>query len=367
MSASVASFHASAGQDVAELREKFRAAEESWRKFGSELFAVLAAGTAGDEALLEIAASAKPGQPVDLLLLCAAHFLAMDEPDSEMAAYFPLLADQPRPPQTAFPVFRQFCLARRDRLIRILASRQLQMTFPGRAAFLIPAFARVAAETGEPFSLVEIGCSAGVNLLFDRYSYDIGGTRLGDPAAPVQLRCEMRGRPAPLPDHLPRIATRIGIDLDPIDVGDPAERRWADALLFPEWIERRQTLRAALDLRAGYPLEVIKGDALSVLPDLLARLSGPLCVLDSHCMYQWPMEARDALDRLLCEASLTRTIHFVAQEQVGNLPRGFVQREWDLSQAKRTDLFHTVYAEGRGTTTILGQNDGFGAWMEWEA
>jgi Uncharacterized protein conserved in bacteria (DUF2332) len=71
-----------------------------------------------------------------------------------------------------------------------------------------------------PLALVEVGASAGLCLLPDRYAYDYGGTIVGDPASPVRLACQPHG-PVPIPAAPPEVVWRRGIDLAPVDLDDP--------------------------------------------------------------------------------------------------------------------------------------------------
>ena len=92
----------------------------------------------------------------------------------------------------------------------------VQTNEPRRCTFLLPAFATVARLAGDrPLALIEVGASAGLNLLFDRYGYDYGAGRFaGDPGAPVvYLRC--KAMLPPLHAGLPQVTTRVGIDLQP--------------------------------------------------------------------------------------------------------------------------------------------------------
>ena len=43
--------------------------------------------------------------------------------------------------------------------------------------------------------LLEIGASAGLNLLADRFAYVVGGELLGEPASPVRFEEPWRGAP----------------------------------------------------------------------------------------------------------------------------------------------------------------------------
>ncbi len=103
-----------------------------------------------------------------------------------------------------------------------MLTRRTQTNEPARCAVLLPALAQLP----QPLALVEVGSSAGLTMLFDRYSYDYGGYRLAgsDPDAPV-LRCEPRG-PVPLPPRIPEIAWRAGLDLNPLDVTSDDDVRW---------------------------------------------------------------------------------------------------------------------------------------------
>ena len=76
--------------------------------------------------------------------------------------------------------------------------------------------------------MVEIGASAGLNLLWDRYSYDYGeGRRYGALTSTVQISCTLRGnRLPPFPVFLPKVAWRMGIDLHPLGVSDPEAKLW---------------------------------------------------------------------------------------------------------------------------------------------
>ena len=53
----------------------------------------------------------------------------------------------------------------------------------------------ISAATRQPLTIFEIGASAGLNLGFDRYRYDLGGESWGDEASPVRIRCEWSGEP----------------------------------------------------------------------------------------------------------------------------------------------------------------------------
>ena len=63
-------------------------------------------------------------------------------------------------------------------------------------------------------------------------------------AAPT-LRADVSG-PAALPDEVPEVAWRGGIDLNPLDAADPETCRWLLTLVWPEHQDRRARLELSL-------------------------------------------------------------------------------------------------------------------------
>lgn len=149
-------------------------------------------------------------------------------------------------------------------------ARRTQTNEPARCATLLPALALLP----EPLALVEIGASAGLCLLYDAWRYHYTGDGVdrwvGPPESPLTLTCEVSG-PVPLPERVPAISWRAGLDLNPIDPGDPDAQRWLQALVWPEHHERSRHLRLALAAAAGAPPRVERGDLLEDLADLVAQ------------------------------------------------------------------------------------------------
>lgn len=353
---------------LSDVARDFATSQSVFSALGSKLSATMIGGCIDDPAMLELAAGARPGQPLGFLLVACALFLVKDEPETEFARYVPLLAEQPLPAENVFPAFRSFCLDRHEKVSELMRTRTMQMTSVGRCALLLPAFARVASIVGEPLSIIELGCCAALNLMIDRCAYDYGdGRKIGEPSAPVQLRCNLLNPATPLPDHIPRIGKRVGIDLHPVDATNPVEVEWADALLLPEDVELRLQLRAALLERSRVPIRIIEGDALEALPPLLAEMPGPVCILHSQTLYQWPEETKTRLDALLRREGRARPIHLIGMEMAGNLPAGMPQRPREPGEAIPNDLFHSTFRDGERETMVLACCDAFGEWMDWEA
>ncbi|MDP8912094.1 MAG: DUF2332 family protein [Pseudomonadota bacterium] len=155
----------------------------------------------------------------------------------------------------------------------------------GRSAVLMAGLMTIAADTKLPLRLFELGSSAGLNLLLDLYGYTLGGIRAGAAASPLQLAPEWRGPPPPKAPV--EILSRGGVDLRPVDL--PGEGEKLLAYVWPDQLERRSRLEAAIAVSAADPPAVAKGDAAEwlerVLP--LAPAAGAVRVVMHSIAFQY--------------------------------------------------------------------------------
>jgi hypothetical protein len=169
--------------------------------------------------------------------------------------------------------------------------RTTQTNEPARCAVLLPLLAALP----QPLALIEVGASAGLCLLPDRYGYDWGHARIApaSPGAPV-FRCAATG-PVSLPVAPPRIVWRAGLDLNPLDVMSHDDAAWLEALIWPEQDERRRNLRAALATVRREPPRVVRGDLLADLAPLMAEAPSEATLVVFHTAvlaYVSALEAR---------------------------------------------------------------------------
>ena len=173
--------------------------------------------------------------------------------------------------------------------------RATQTNEIGRSAVLLP----VLAGLPQPLALLEVGASAGLNLFPDRYTYRYGNHVLGH-GEPV-LDCTLTGH-AP-PPFRPEVVWRAGLDLNPLDVTDPADVAWLDALIWPEHAHRRDRLRSAAELAAADPPRLRRGDLVDDLPALAAEApaGATLVVFHTSVLYQVPPPRRAAFIQLVSD------------------------------------------------------------------
>ncbi len=353
------------GERLRDRAEAFRASAEIYRKMGAWLYREFCRHAADDP---EILALADGGMDAALPthLFSAVHYLLLREPGDPLAGYFATITDTPLPPEGAYPELVRFCRAHQDELRDLLATRTVQTTYAERCRALLAPMCVVAREAGEPLNLIELGCSGGVLLAFDKFAYRLDDQGvIGAADAPLLLEGELRGGPELF---IPRIGTRTGIDLHTIDARSADERRWLLALCFPELRAEQDRLAKALDVVAQTNMRMMEGDALLHLPQALRDTSDPLCVFHSACLFYWPAEARAKLDAMLLEASIERPIWRIGIEP------SFVFDDWetggtDASPPDRNlkigGIYLIRYRDGQAEREILGwPNSDYGI-VEW--
>jgi len=235
---------------VAEVADRYRRFAVAEAPSRSSLYAEWAAGVADDVDVCHVLARIPASRRQPPLVFAVTRMLGA--------------------PEQAFSRWRDWLLEHADAVVAETSRRSLQTNEPLRCAALLPALATIPG----PIGFLEVGASAGLCLQPDRYSYryrrpDHPDVRLDPPSgmSPVVLDANITGD-APL--RLPEIRWRMGADLTPMSAGDPDDRAFLMALVWPGERGRAQRIEAALDLARREPIEVASGDASD--PDLVPRL-----------------------------------------------------------------------------------------------
>ena len=234
------------------------------------LYEQLSQGVAVDHEVLELISSLPTAKRQPNLLLAAVKYLYGTSQD--------------------YSSFRHLVINHWTELSLTMLERRTQTNEVGRCATLLP----LLVSLPQPLALLEVGASAGLCLLPDRYRYDYGGEVLGDAQSPVLLRCQPRAT-TPVPNRLPEVVWRKGIDLDPIDPRDENGTKWLEALVWPGQDHRLDRLRAALAVARQDPPPVAKGDLRESLKEVTADvpIGATLVVFHSAVLAYVPPEDRE--------------------------------------------------------------------------
>lgn len=297
---------------------------------------------AADEQLL-VVLNAIERTPRQNILLAGVQYLMMRDGGGGLAPYYANLTDDPLEISDVDLPFTEFVLGHADELIDLGRTRYTQTNECRRCVALL---AGIWATGAERFHLIDFGTSAGLNLHLDRYHYRWGDVTWG-PESRVHLVTENRG--APVTPRNIEILSRTGLDLDPIDPADPDDRRWLEAFIWPEHHDRRRRLRAALDIAAANPVDLVTGDALTTLGQVLDGLPGddPAVVLNSFILNQLQSADRERFDAILNRARDDRAVYRVSME-------------WLDIEADGSDL---AIDDGSGLRNI-GSAQPHGEWLE---
>ena len=237
-----------------------------------------------------------------------------------------------------------------DFLIEYVARQDVQTNEAQRSLVLLPLFLH-AAGGAEAVDVVELGASAGLNLVFDRYRYKYEEELRGPEGAALVLRGEERRplRRALLQRPL-NIRSRVGIDRAPIDVTTSDGVRLLESFVWPGQEERVRRLHAAIQVVRADPPPIVAGDLVDVLPDLLDGLprDGLALVFQTGVFEYIAPDARARVREVLERAD--RDLVFVASGR----PRD-EERAWGMR----------IYRPGHGHA-FVGHADYHGTWLDYE-
>ena len=314
-------------------------------------------------------ASAPPLQRLPVLWCACLHRICLEEPSDPLSAFFATVTQQTaktRPPEELQESdLTAFCDRHRVLLGELLETRSTQTNEVGRCALLLPVLHQISLQTGQPLRLLDVGTSAGLNLHLDRYSYRYlpGGEISGAPHSPL-LNCAVRGE-CVIPERVPEITARRGIDLQPLDLNDPEDALWLRACVWADQVDRSQTLDSAINIANEHPVEVFTGDAVADVGRHLTEMSGDghLIVITTWVLsYLAPEQIHqffDILDRYGKEVDLT----WLGAEQPDQIAPIDVEGSDDSRH-----LTHLITREWRSGTVqqkTWATAHPHGYWMHW--
>ncbi|GIW42505.1 MAG: hypothetical protein KatS3mg076_3082 [Candidatus Binatia bacterium] len=289
-------------------------------------------------------------QAVVLRLLGGVHALVLSGEEKELARFFPSAGGGPG--EGVEEAFLD-CVGRNVEFLRRKIREPVQTNEVGRSAALLGGFLEIARRTRLPLRCLEIGASAGLNLWWDRYRYELGPYRWGDPASSVRLTARWAGPPPPLESRV-EVAARAGCDPAPVDLRDPAARLRLESFVWPDQVERFSVLRAAIAHASANPPAVEKAPGSQWLSRVLLPLPRGLATVVYHSIVWWYLgeEERQKIAEILARA---------ASEASASAPLAWLRLEHFTSE--RPDLLCTFWPGGEEKTLARAHPHGFE--VEW--
>lgn len=253
-------------------------------------------------------------------------------------------------------------IAREDAFLTAFLDSPPQTNEVARSALILGGALHVAARTGLPLALYEMGASASLNLAFDRYRYDLGnGFSWGSADAPLTIRSEWRGSLPPLGAHL-AIVSRAGCDRNPLDASNPADADRLMAYVWPDQLYRLERTEAALRLAAAEGRKAERIDAADWIEREFARppVPGTCRFLFHTIVFQYlPPDSQARI-----EAALLRAGEGATDET----PLAHFAFETDYNpDGHNVGAPMTLRLWPGGETLSLGRGDYHGRWADWAA
>jgi hypothetical protein len=257
--------------------------------------------------------------------------------------------------QLDYSSFRRVVVGQWGEIAPTMLARRTQTNEVARCATLLPLLLTLP----QPLALFEVGASAGLCLLADRFRYDYDEGVFGPKESPVTLHCERRGAETPLPTRVPEIAWRAGCDLNPIDVRDEEAVRWLEMLIWPGEDERRTRLRGAVEIARNDPPRLFSRDLRQGIGDLVADAprDATLVIFHSAVLTYVPTQDRRAFVDEVADIGAT----WIANEGADVFPSVRRYLDDDESEAHLGDFL--LSCDG----APIGWTDSHGNWVQWRA
>lgn len=318
----------------------------------SALYESLSNEIAADASILTLCEQANPDQPIPNLLFGAVHYLLLSGHQHPLGDYYPSVSMKAKEiDEGLFPSFQQFCSTYEPELTALLQTRLVQTNEVRRCAYLYPVFGMIYEYSKQPLALVEIGTSAGLQLLWDQYTYRYDDSEpVGNVTSPLEISAEVIGEGRPrLNLPLPPIRERIGFDLNIVDLTDANEKLWLKALIWPEHATRLELFEQASALIGSQPLELIQGDGIQLLKPRVDSMDPDtiVCIFHTHVANQMPLETKY---ELLHQVDLIGENRDVCH----------------IYNNVQDQLLHLDFIiDGRKSEFVLAETDGHGRWFNW--
>ncbi|GAB3446690.1 DUF2332 domain-containing protein [Actinophytocola sediminis] len=363
----------------AEISSRLRWFAEDHAVSISPLYSHLAGQAADDEDLVGLLTATSADSAHPTLLFAAVQRVLQTEPFHALANYYPSLGGSYGPDSETWPLFRSFVLERADRVRALIATHVTQTNEVRRCATLYPAVAMAARQARTPVALLEVGTSAGLLLGMANYSYryqteQAGQVVAGPARSTVGLHCALAVAPGANLPSIPKklaVATRIGLDPNPVDLTDEDQYAWLEACIWPDQPERLRLFGAAASAQRKSRPELVAGDAVDGIAGVADRIPAdePIVVLTSNVLWLLSDERREAFIAELGTLAERRPVWWVSLEGYRAAMTYLLPDRDDLVAPRGERTFGVLglvrWADGAPQATALARTAWHGERMEW--
>jgi len=289
-----------------------------------------------------------------LRLLGALHDLALSGEAPGLTRAYPS-AERPGDPGGAWAASLQAMADHGPRLAAFMA-HEPQTNEVGRSACLLGGFLAIAGQTALPLRCFEVGASAGLNQLWDRWRYRLGDAGVwGAGDAPVVIDTDWRG-PAPALGAEVSVIERAACDRAPIDLADPAARRRLRSYVWADQLDRLSRLDAAIAVALVAGVKVEAQDAVSWTARRAMPRQGAATVLFHSVFWQYiPADS---------QAALTAVIEGLGAMATASAPFAWLRMESAPANMAQMEVRLTPWPGGE--ERVLASVHPHGAWIEWK-
>jgi hypothetical protein len=224
----------------------------------------------------------------------------------------------------------------------------------GRSAGLMTGILHLAARFGPRFEVLEIGSSAGLNLLIGRYRFDLGGVATGPAESPVLIRPEWRGPPPPQAPV--EILSARGVDIQPLDLTGEQDAERLQAYCWVDAVERQARLAQTIAMVRERGVDLVPGDAADWVEARLAepQAAGVTRVLMHSVVWQY---LPNATQQRIADAMAAAGVRATAERPLG----------WVMMEPNRDLHRHEVRVRGwpgEVPMQLVALTHAHGAWVE---
>lgn len=296
-----------------------------------------------------------PGEPVAdalvLRLVGGLHALARSGSDPALATLFSGAVSEPGAVERILTA----AIAAHDARLLPWLDGPPQTNEVARSAGLMTGILHLAVRFGPTIEVLEIGSSAGLNLLIGRLRFDLGGVMAGPADAPLTIRPDWRGPPPP--DAPVEVVSARGVDIAPVDVADPAQADRLAAYVWADARDRTARLDTALAMVRERPVMIEQGDAADWVERELERPQpeGTTRVLMHSVVWQYLSDAS--------HARITAAMVAAGDRATAERRLGWVMMEPNRD-LKRHEVRVTGWPGGELPMEVVALTHAHGAWVE---